>query len=671
VTLRDLVDLGPIQRLAEANYRASGMPIGIVDAVDGAVLVGVGWQDICTRFHRVHPGTSARCRESDDFIKAHLSDARPCEYTCQNGLRDIGIPIRVEGEHLATLFMGQFFYEGEAPDRGFFVEQARRVGFEEGPYLAALDRVPVFSRAAVENILAYNAALAAFLGELGATALRRQRAEARAESLARFPQENPAPVLRLTGPDGAVSYANAAARAALRELGVEPGGPAPARIAELARRAVAERAPVAGEVTADGRVFALAVTATGDDVSVYGHDITDRKRLERELRDANRLKDEFLGMLSHELRNPLAPIRNALYILDHADAGSPQARRAKEVAGRQLAHLSRIVDDLLDVTRIARGKIELRRARLDLGALVRRTGEDHRSLMRDGDLAFSIQVPPEPVWVDGDETRLAQAIGNLLGNAAKFTPAGGRVELAAVPDGAAAEIRVRDTGAGMDPELLDRVFDPFVQARQSLARSEGGLGLGLALVKGFVEQHGGSVRAASAGPGRGSEFTIRLQRLGAGAGAPRAAPGRDAEQARALRVVVVDDNRDAAESLADVVRMLGHEVEVAFDGESAIEAVRARPPDLVLCDIGLPGLSGYQVAEALRADRRLDGVRLVAVSGYARPEDRQRALDAGFADHLAKPADPDRVLRLLAAPRTSSAPRSGAGEGAARTEAGR
>jgi signal transduction histidine kinase/CheY-like chemotaxis protein len=548
VKLPELVDLAPIQRLAEANYRASGMPIGIIDAGDGAVLVGVGWQDICTRFHRVHPDTAARCRESDDFIKAHLSDAGPCEYRCRNGLRDIGLPIRVDGQHLATLFMGQFFYEGEAPDRAFFVEQARQVGFEEGPYLSALERVPVFSRARVENVLAYNAALAAFLGDLGAAALR-------------------------------------------------------------------------------------------------------RRRLEQELREANRLKDEFLGMLSHELRNPLAPIRNALYILDHADPGSPQARRAKEVAGRQLAHLSRIVDDLLDVTRIARGRIELRRARVDLAALVRRTGDDHRSLMRDGDLAFSIQIPPGPAWIDGDETRLAQALGNLLQNATKFTPPGGRVELSVVPDGAAVEIRVRDTGAGMDPELLERVFEPFVQARQSLARTEGGLGLGLALVKGFVEQHGGTVRAASAGPGRGSELIVRLPAAPAGE-AGRPAPARDATPGRGLRVLVVDDHRDAAESLADVVRMLGHEVEVAFDGESAIEAVRASPPDLVLCDIGLPGLSGYQVAEALRADRRLDGVRLVAVSGYARPEDRQRALDAGFADHLAKPADPDRVLRLLAGGKT-------------------
>ncbi|BDG10031.1 PocR ligand-binding domain-containing protein [Anaeromyxobacter paludicola] len=412
--LADLLDLGMLQKLAEANFAASGMPIGIIDAADGSVLVGVGWQDICVMYHRAHPETARRCRESDDHIKLHAQDGAPCEYTCHNGLRDIGLPIRVEGQHLATLFLGQFLYEDERPDRAFFVQQARQFGFDEGAYLAALDRVPVFSRAAVANILAYDAALAAFVSDLAEAAVRRRRADA------------------------------------------------------------------------------------------------DRERLEQELRDASRAKDEFLAMLSHELRNPLAAIQNALYLLEHAEPAGQQALLAKQVAGRQLRHLKRMVDDLLDVTRIAKGKVELRRTRLDLADLARRAGEDHRAQAEQRGLALEVRTPDAPVIVMGDETRLAQAIGNLLQNAAKFTPAGGRVTLEVRTAPGEATVLVRDTGAGIPPELLERVFDPFVQAGQSLARSEGGLGLGLSLVKAMVELHGGSVRVSSPGAGRGTEVAFRL-----------------------------------------------------------------------------------------------------------------------------------------------------------------
>jgi PAS domain S-box-containing protein len=246
-------------------------------------------------------------------------------------------------------------------------------------------------------------------------------------------------------------------------------------------------------------------------------DVTDRSRAEQavreanaQLREADRRKDEFLGMLSHELRNPLAPIRNALFILDHAAPDGPQARRAREIANRQLAHLTRLVDDLLDVTRVARGKVELRRADLDVAALARRAADDHRALMQDRDLELDLHLPAEPVLVYGDETRLSQVLGNLLQNAAKFTPAGGRVALEVRALGGRAELRVRDTGAGIAPEVLPRIFEPFTQARQTLARSEGGLGLGLAMVRGLVALHGGEVRATSPGPGRGTEFVVTL-----------------------------------------------------------------------------------------------------------------------------------------------------------------
>ncbi|HEX9307056.1 MAG TPA: PocR ligand-binding domain-containing protein [Anaeromyxobacter sp.] len=783
--LGDLLDLSVLGRLAEANYRASGMPVGIVDAIDGAVLVGSGWQEICTRFHRAHPLTLERCHESDQHMASHLAAGAPCEYTCKNGLRDIGVPIMVGDEHLATLFLGQFFYEAEAPDREFFARQAREIGFDETAYLAALDRVPVFSRAAVENMLTYNSMLARFISDLAEAALRRRRAEDRAESLARFPEENPDPVLRIST-DLDVLYANEAARASLRPLGVEQGEAVPPIISAIVERARAHGQRTRDEVSAGDRIFSLSVVPVRDGFNVYAHDVTareraeqalldgeerlrgamqrlesllensplavvewssvdfriarwsegatrmfgwtaeetfgrrideltlvypedwplveqvmadmlsgkrprnvntnrnvrkdggivhcewynstvtdagghliavlslvldvtDRKRVEQELRDASRRKDEFLGMLSHELRNPLAPIHSALYILDHADPAGPQARRAREVAGRQLSHLTRLVDDLLDVTRIVRGKIELRTSTLDLAEVTRRAGEDYAALMTERGLELVTTVPAEPVWVTGDETRLAQAMGNLLQNAAKFTPPGGRVTLSVVATGDAAEVHVRDTGRGIDRDLMSRIFDPFVQADQALDRTDGGLGLGLALVKGLVQLHGGTVSAMSAGPGTGADFAIRLPPSGNASAPARVAEAGTAPPASARsRILVVDDNPDAAESLADLVRLLGHDAEVAFDGASGLAKARGGGFDVVLCDIGLPGMSGYEVARELRRDHG-HRMRLIAVSGYAQPEDVQRSVEAGFDAHVAKPPDLERLETLLGA----------------------
>ncbi len=379
-----------------------------------------------------------------------------------------------------------------------------------------------------------------------------------------------------------------------------------------------------------------------------------RKRAEEKLRAANaeltesdRRKNEFLGMLSHELRNPLAPIRNSIYILDHAAPTGEQARRAKEVIKRQAEHLTRLVDDLLDVTRIARGKIELKRSRIDLSVLMRRAGEDHGTLMRQRGIKLTVEVPREPIWADGDSTRLSQVVGNLLHNSAKFTAPGGEVRLALEVAKGAAEIHVRDTGVGIEPDLLARVFEPFVQGERTIARTDGGLGLGLALVKGITGLHGGSVRAASAGPGQGAEFVVRLPLVEAGttqgAALPRAA-GMEASR----RVLVVDDNEDAAESLAELVEMFGHTAEVAYDGPSAIAKARASPPDVIFCDIGLPDMSGYEVIRALRNDGALRRTQMFAVSGYAQPEDRKKAADAGFDGFVAKPSDPDEIERLLA-----------------------
>jgi len=407
-----------------------------------------------------------------------------------------------------------------------------------------------------------------------------------------------------------------------------------------------------GEVSmrrADGLLFPVQLSVSVVEekepvLCIVATDLTEQMRM-RELRDADQRKNEFLGMLSHELRNPLAPIRNSAYILRHAAPGSEQARRAQTVIERQAEHLTRLVDDLLDVTRIARGKIELRRERVELRELVWRAADDFRIAMDDRGIAFRTALPNGKVWADADATRLTQIIGNLLHNASKFTRKGDEVVLSLEADGQNAIIRVRDTGVGIAPELLPRIFDPFVQGERTLARTEGGLGLGLALVKGITELHGGSVAAESTGIGRGAEFTVRLPQVATPelSASPEPHPNR---HNGVRRVLVVDDNHDAAESMADIVKMLGHAVEVAYDGASAIEKARASLPHVVLCDVGLPGMSGYDVARALRA-AFIEGMQLFAVSGYAQPEDVKRAIEAGFDGHVAKPCNPEEIERLL------------------------
>jgi PAS domain S-box-containing protein len=376
-------------------------------------------------------------------------------------------------------------------------------------------------------------------------------------------------------------------------------------------------------------------------------DVTERTHVEEALRLADHRKDEFLGMLSHELRNPLAAIQSAVYILDHVEGSSPPAGRARSVIRRQVEHLTRLVEDLLDITRIARGKIELRRERLELLASVRLAVEDQRTQLDRYQLALRLHLPDEPLWVEGDATRLNQVVGNLLQNAVKFTPQGGQIELEVERVGQAVELRVRDNGAGIAPEMLDRVFDQFVQGDQTLDRASGGLGLGLAIVRALVELHGGTVRASSEGLGHGSEFAVRLPL----AAPPTVIPGGRAEvrpTGPARSVLVVDDNVDAAQTLAELLGLLGHRVRVVYDGPSALALARAEPPDFVLCDLGLPGMTGLDVARALRADPGLARTRLVAVSGYAHLEDRLAASEAGFDQHLAKPPALVELQRIFA-----------------------
>jgi CheY-like chemotaxis protein len=362
-------------------------------------------------------------------------------------------------------------------------------------------------------------------------------------------------------------------------------------------------------------------------------------------------------MLSHELRNPLTPIRNSLYILERAVPAGAQGRHAIEILGRQTGQLVRLVDDLLDITRVSRNRIQLQLRPLDFNQVVRRTLEDHRGLFHDDEISVEATFAPEVLMIQGDQERLAQIIGNLLQNAAKFTLSGGRVrvETSAVPSRGRAVLRILDNGAGMEPALLHRLFEPFMQADATLDRSRGGLGLGLALVKGLVEMHGGEVCANSDGPGKGAEFVVELP-LDA-TPAPAASPATGGPQAGSRRVLIIEDNLDAADSLREVLEFAEHVVEVAYNGSEGLAKARQFRPDVVFCDIGLPGMDGFAVARAFRADEALKDLFLVALSGYALPEDLQRAWEAGFSRHLAKPPSMEKIEQILSSAERQGDPR--------------
>ena len=391
------------------------------------------------------------------------------------------------------------------------------------------------------------------------------------------------------------------------------------------------------------------------------HDITDRKEAEEalrvseaqlkaineRLREADRHKNEFLAMLSHELRNPLAAIRNGLFILQRAAPGSDERRMAEEVMDRQVGRLVRLVDDLLDVTRISRNKIHLDLQRLDLNELVRRTVADQRLWLEHNQLRLELALAEAPLSVMADRERLPQVVSNLLDNACKFTPPGGHVRVSVEADADAGRgiVRVADNGAGMPADVVSRVFEPFMQADHTLERSRGGLGLGLALAKGLVVLHGGEIAAQSDGVGKGSVFTMRLPLAPAGAIRPPAAPAAPVRSAR--HILIIEDDADAAETLRQTLVYMGHEVSVARSGVAGLAQARALRPDAILCDIGLPGMDGYEVARTIRGDDDLRDVLLLSISGYASPVDVERAGAAGFDEHLAKPPSLERLAALL------------------------
>jgi signal transduction histidine kinase/ActR/RegA family two-component response regulator len=404
-------------------------------------------------------------------------------------------------------------------------------------------------------------------------------------------------------------------------------------------------------------VFLLAASATAmlcgslrDAMLIAEEAAIELRAGQKLLREADEHKTHFMSVLSHELRNPLSPIVNALFILDQAPPGGERAAQARAIIARQVQHLTRIIDDLLDVTRISRGKVDIRRMCVNLVEIVTRALQDYGALFTDRKCRLERSLPSQPIWVEGDPTRLAQVFSNLLTNSAKFAR-GACTWITVEQRGDEAIIRVRDSGVGMHAELLAHVFEPFVQADRTLAHSAGGLGLGLALVKGLVELHGGRVSAFSGGEGKGSEFTVVLpvvpappsiadvQSMPRGTTSPR-------------RILVIEDNVDVAVSLQAALELAGHQVALEYDGPAGLATARGWRPEIVFCDIGLPSMDGYQVAQQLRAE----GERpfLVALTGYALPEDQEQARQAGFDAHLAKPPSPDELARLIAEAKPSS-----------------
>jgi PAS domain S-box-containing protein len=385
-------------------------------------------------------------------------------------------------------------------------------------------------------------------------------------------------------------------------------------------------------------------------------DVEDQRLAQRVMQEEDRRKNDFLAMLSHELRNPLTPIQNAAGLLRRVEPGSPEFDRALTILERQLRLMVRLIDDLLDLSRITHGKVLLKKERIDLVAVVRSLLDDRRESLEADKLVLEVALPQEPLWVRADLSRAAQAVGNLLDNAQKYTSSGGVVRVEVRAEGGEAAVIVKDSGVGLSPAALERIFVPFVQVGDPAAGRRGGLGLGLSLVRSLAELHGGSVQAHSEGVGRGSVFAFRIPLAGSPAAAGALPPptrdamaespeGREGREGR--KILVVEDNADAARSLQLMLELDGHHVEVVSSGEEGLTRARTMQPDVVLSDVGLPGISGYALARALRADPAV-GAHLVAITGYGQVEDREEALSSGFEHHLTKPFDHQLLHQLLA-----------------------
>ena len=403
-------------------------------------------------------------------------------------------------------------------------------------------------------------------------------------------------------------------------------------------------------------------------------DLTKLKRSEHErevlvaqLRQADQRKDEFLAVLAHELRNPLAPIRNSLEVVKRSPADGDLLRTTIETMERQLNHMVRLIDDLFDVSRITHNRLELRRATCDLKSIIAQALQTIRPLADARHHTIEVQSPDEDIVLDADAVRLTQVFINLLDNACKYTDPGGRVRLAVERDGQQVVVTVEDNGLGVSAEMLPSIFDMFTRADHSLEREQGGLGLGLTLVKRMVELHGGTVSAYSAGKGKGSRFTVRLPALSADCAVIVHDPAPVTAPSGPYRILVVDDNRDASETLATLLRLIGHETMTAFDGKEAIAAAAQFRPDVVLLDIGLPRTNGYDVARHLRTQSWGRSTKLIALTGWGQDEDRRKSQEAGFDAHIVKPVDHAYLIQLLASLASMRQPVQASGEASSKS----
>jgi signal transduction histidine kinase len=504
--------------------------------------------------------------------------------------------------------------------------------------------------------------------------LSREELRQRLQSLQAVLARAPVPIAIAHDPECRFVSANRALSALLglpadANISMTPagGGPASYRIQrggqdipvpELPMQyAIAHRTPVRNEieiVAADGRIVYVQ-----NDVeplydthgAIYGCvsvcvDVTDRKLAEIALRDADRHKDEFLATLSHELRNPLAPMRTALEVMRLAGHDPEVVEKAQATIERQLQHIVRITDDLLDVARIARNVVDLRREEMDLRAAVQSASESTRPIVDAHDQTLTVVMPHHPIWIDADFTRMSQVFSNLLHNASKYTERGGRIRVEATVPGGQATVTVQDTGIGIRAEMLPRVFDMFTQLREHRDRTQGGLGIGLTLARRLVELHGGSIEAHSDGPGCGSRFIVKLPVIQREAPQePERVPKTETTGPR-CRVLVADDNVDASEMMKLMLGLKGHDVRTAEDGIQAVEVAREFAPHIAFLDIGMPRMDGYEAARRIRALGR--PIVLVALTGWGQDEDRERSLEAGFDHHLTKPPDPDALEQLVA-----------------------
>jgi PAS domain S-box-containing protein len=469
--------------------------------------------------------------------------------------------------------------------------------------------------------------------------------------------------------DGTVLFGN---RAFLEMTSTDPDRLAGARFVEFVAprdRAIFERVLASARVDATPVELAL-LRAGGAEIpvllgatplplggtgalSVIVSDLTERKErdalqmAEEALRIADRRKDEFLATLAHELRNPLAPMRSAVHILRLTSPSAPDVKWAHDVIDRQIQQMTRHVDDLLDLSRISRNQMMLRREPVELAAIVQAAVETSQPIIDHGRHVLTVQLPPRPVHIDGDQTRLAQVFSNLLNNAAKYTDDGGQITLSATEDGENVVVTVRDNGFGIAEELLPHIFDMFRQVDRTVDRSQGGLGIGLTLVRRLVEMHGGSVQARSEGLNRGSEFQVRLPRMAVPSADALEPPVRFEPSPRRFRMLVVDDNVDSADSLGIMLRLMGNDVEVAYGGAQAVELAGASTPEVVLLDLDMPNMSGFEACRLIRELPSGSRATVIALTGFGQAADRQRTRDGGFDHHMVKPVDAAELMQLL------------------------